>query len=53
MKRFTLSILILYLFINILQPKHLMVEVSDHEDDEGLEEQLEDSDKIEKLEGNS
>ena len=47
MKRFILSIFILSLFINLLQPKHLLVEVANHEneeneDDEGFEEQIED-----------
>ena len=53
MKRFTLlSILILSLFINLLQPKDLLVEVADHEneangDDEGSEEQIEDDETLE------
>ena len=47
MKIFILSIFILSLFINLLQPKHLLVEVANHEneengDDEGFEEQIED-----------
>ena len=46
MKRCSLSIFILSLFINLLKAKHLLVEVANHEnekngDDEGSEEQIE------------
>ena len=34
MKRCSLSILFLSLFINLFQPKHLLVEVADHESGE-------------------
>ena len=61
----SLSILVLSLSINLLQPRHLLVEFADHDDEdneveEGSEEQIESEEeildisrrKLENLEGN-